>query len=152
MSTTSNNPLILVAVLGIFAVVIILVIVFAIKRREEVFEGEVTDKNIQETNRMPMNNMGPMNNGGINIMSGGGIQHDYYIYVKTDVGKSIKYKISSGMYEIIKIGDRVRKPKGTTEVTIVSSNTANTTAPNPAQTENQQIPPTNPNPPSALSQ
>ena len=95
----------------IFSAIVIVAIVFAIKRHEEVFEGEVIDKNEVET----MNNNMPMNNS-ITIInrSSGNVQHSYTIKVKTTVGKVINYAISSGMYEIIKIGDTVSKAKGTT--------------------------------------
>jgi hypothetical protein len=123
MATTTSSPTISIIIGAIFAVVIIGAIVMAIRRREIVFDGEVIDKNITETrNAMPMNNMGNMNSGGINMMSGG-IQHEYYIKVKTANGKTIKYKISSGMYETVKIGDTVSKPTGTSEITITSSQT-----------------------------
>ncbi len=113
--------------IAIFAAIVIVVIVFAIKRREEVFEGEVIDKNVIETmnNNMPMNstnNMNNMNNGFTIINRGSGnVQHSYTIKVKTSAGKTIDYGISSGMYEIIKIGDTVSKAKGTTEIVILSS-------------------------------
>jgi len=73
----------------IFSAIVIVAIVFAIKRREEVFEGKVIDKNEVET----MNNNMSMNNSITIINRGSGnVQHSY----------------------TIKIGDTVSKAKGTT--------------------------------------
>ena len=133
MAYTTNNPTVLIAVGAVVVIAIIFVIVMAIRRREIAFEGEVIDKDIIETrNNMPMNNMNPASQGGINIISGGGIQHEYKIKVKTATGKTIGYKISSGMYEVIKIGDMVSKPKGTTEVTIISKSPTTASAKTPS--------------------
>jgi len=116
-----------IIVFGVFGLFILLVIVLYIRRREMVFEGEVIDKNVVENQ---VHNTQPMNQGiTIGNNMNGGVTHSYTIKVKTDAGKTIGYPISSGMYEVIKIGDRVSKPKGTTEVTIVSSKTNVTNPP-----------------------
>ncbi len=90
-----------------------------IRRREIAFDGEVIDKNIIE-NRGGVNINNGMNDGLSynNNTIGSGVTHTYKIKVKTTSGKTINYKISSGMYETVKIGDNVSKPKGTTEITI----------------------------------
>ena len=137
----------LYVVIAIFIVVIGLFIFLAIRRREEVFEGEVIDKNILES--QVMNNPG-MTGGGIMIGNTGGLRHTYTIKVKTDQGKAINYTISEGMYEIVKIGDRVSKPKGSTEITIVSSNNSNTPIP-PSNTSSISPTPPNLNPPQSIS-
>jgi len=88
-----------------------------------------------------------MNRPTIVIGNTGGVRHTYSIKVKTDQGKEISYTISAGMYETIKIGDRVSKPKGTTEITIVSS-AASTPATSPDQSPPTIPPPSQgPNPP-----
>jgi hypothetical protein len=138
MATTTSSPVAGIIFGVIFVAIVGGATVLAIRRREIVFDGEVIDKNIVE-NSMPVNDMGNMNHGGINLVNGGGIKHDYYINVRTSSGKTIKYKISSGMYEIVKIGDMVSKPKGTTEITITSSKTPTVTATPP-----QVISPTSP--------
>ncbi len=142
-TTTTSSPTTTIIIGAVFAAILVIVIILAIRRREIVFEGEVIDKNIVENvNQPPMNNGGNLNNGGINMITNGGIQHEYYIKVKTSTNKKIKYKISSGMYEIIKIGDMVSKPKGTTDITITSS-AANTTS-SPNVTSPPPSPPTTP--------
>lgn len=138
-TTTTASPTVVIIVGVIALVVITTVIVMAIRRREETFEGEVIDKNIVENvNNMPMNSMNTINNGGINI-GNGGVQHQYYVKVKTTSGKTVGYKISSGMYERVQIGDMVRKPKGTTEITITSSKSIS------------QVPANNQTPPTGIS-
>ena len=125
-------------------------------RRDETFTGLVIDKDIIE-NQVNNNMMRP-NQPGINIGMGGmmnngfggGIQHTYRIKVKTDAGKEIHYQISEGKYEIIKIGDRVSKAHGTTDVEIVSSSTP-TTEQNPTQPMNPTPPTSAPMPPTVVS-
>lgn len=138
-----KNVAVLVAFIVIFGGVIIFVIVSAIKRREITFEGVVIDKNVIE-NRVNNNNMGAQPNG-INIGTmNGGVTHTYKIRVKTDAGKEINYKISEGMYETVKINDRVSKQKGTTEIQILSTSQ---TAPQPQQPSVSTTPPPPPIPP-----
>jgi hypothetical protein len=90
--------------------------------------------------------------GGIMIGNmNGGVTHEYKIKVKTDAGKEINYKISEGMYEVVKIGDRVSKTSGTTEITILSSaqpaTAASTgTTPIPPTATPPTVPPQNTNP------
>ncbi len=105
----------------IFFGVIAFMIVSYFRKKEEVFQGVVIDKNINEVQHM--------NNGGPHMTAGmsGGVTHQYMIKVKTDNGKEIKYQISEGKYEIVKIGDRVSKAKGTTDIDISSS--SQTTSP-----------------------
>jgi hypothetical protein len=148
-----KNTLALIAILVIFGGAIVFIIVNAIRRREINFEGTVIDKNIIE-NRANNNSM--MNRPGGGIMIGGnmngGVTHEYKIRVKTDLGKEINYKITEGMYEIIKIGDRVSKASGTTEITIQSSPSQ---VPPPGPTNNSptsSVPPTTPIPPSMPNQ
>ena len=141
----------LYVVLAAFIIVIGVIIFLAVRRREEVFEGEVIDKNIIESQVMNNGISNPgIGAGGIMIGNSGGLRHTYKIMVKTDQGKTINYTISSGMYEIIKIGDRVSKPKGSTEITIISSNNSNT--PTPTSNNSAASPmPTNLNPPESIS-
>jgi hypothetical protein len=119
--------------------IIFFVIVFAIigglyiRRREIVFEGEVVDKDIHEST-VQNNSMG---SGGITFGNSGGVTHSYMIKVKTDAGKEVNYQISEGKYEIIKIGDRVSKPKGTTDITILSSRQSVPDQNSPAQSDPQ---------------
>jgi len=124
-SSSSNNPLVLVAVIAIFAIALILVIVSAIRRREESFEGKVIDKDIQENvvQNQPINQQP-----GITFGNTGAVTHAYRVKVQTDTGKVINYQISEGLYETIKIGDRVSKPKGTTTLSIVNSDRDDATA------------------------
>ena len=143
MKNVSTYVVIVVAI-GLF-------IFLAIRRREEVFEGEVIDKNIVESQVMNNAYGNPaMREPGIMIGNTGGLRHTYTIKVKTDQGKVINYTISEGKYEIIKIGDRVSKPKGTAEITIVSSNTSASSAP-PSDASSVGPMPTNLNPPQAIS-
>lgn len=91
------------------------------KRRDMSFEGVVLDKNMQEN--VVNNTVGQPQQQGIVI--GGNNQaavtHSYSIRVNTATGEVVSYSISSGMYETIKIGDRVSKAKGSTDIPIVSS-------------------------------
>ncbi len=133
------------AFFGIFAVILGFLAASAIKRREETFEGVVIDKDVVETAVNNSNNM-PIRSGitfGDNM--GGGIEHSYRVKVKTDAGKEISYPISSGKYEIIKIGDRVSKAKGTTDLEVIASiaSSAMPVAPTAASV----APPTMPTPP-----
>lgn len=103
----------------VFVVILAVIAIFTIRRREESFEGEVIDKDVNQS-QMPTN---PMNNGANNstiTINNTGMRSTYSIKVKTDAGKVIHYTISEGMYEVVKIGDRVSKPKGTTEISIIS--------------------------------
>ncbi|HVO86707.1 MAG TPA: hypothetical protein VMT23_03215 [Candidatus Binatia bacterium] len=147
-TTTTTNPKAVIAFIAVFAAFIALFIGLYIRRREVVFTGTVIDKNILES--VAQNSTMPMNQGGITFGGGrlgvgnnSGVIHNYQIRVKTDAGKEFNYPISSGKYEIIKIGDRVSKPKGTTEVDIISAatpaNQAGPSAPPPST-----APPTTP--------
>jgi len=143
----NSNLLFFYIFAAIFIGVVVFLIIHAIKRREEVFEGQVIDKDVVEQQHMNDYNNG-MNRSGINIGGGGlnfggggvngGVTHSYFIKVQTDAGKVIKFQISEGKYEIIKIGDRVSKPKGTTEVNIINS-----TQVSPIQTQNPLAQPAN---------
>jgi nitrogen fixation protein FixH len=128
-STTKGSPYLIIIIIAVFGTVIAVLIYSAIRRREVSFEGEVIDKNIIETRQI--NNMQPgVNNGnGINLGNmQGNVTHTYKIKVKDNSGKVINYKVSQGKYEIIEIGDRVSKPKGTTDVTILDSSKTNNPA------------------------
>ena len=118
---TTNSKYGIVIFIAILAVITGLIVYSRVKRKGESFEGAVTDKDILETQQM--NNASTPGSNGINIgnYGNGVIRHSYRIKVKDDSGKDIKYNISAGMYEIIKIGDRVSKTKGTTDIKILSS-------------------------------
>ena len=138
-------------VVALFVLAIGFFIFYAIKRREEVFEGEVIDKNIGEIPVMNNAVGGPgMTGSGIMIGNAGGVRHTYTIKVKTDPGKVINYTISEGMYEIVKIGDRVSKPKGSTEITILNANNVPPTTPPSTNPPTNGTMPTNANPPESL--
>ena len=161
MSTQTNtqaSPLVIVVVIVIFVAVFGFFAYTLIKRREETFEGEVIDKDVIEerntdnygprTNGIGIGGMNMNRPGTISIGNQGGVTHTYRIKVRTTDAKEINYPISEGKYEIIKIGDRVSKAKGTTEVEIISSGT-NTTPPAaptapapPAPTPPSATPPT----------
>jgi len=108
----------------LIAAVIILVVVgviaLYIHRRQEVFEGQVVDKDIVEntSNTTPMNNHTGFHFGG--AAGYNNVTHTYIVKVQTTEGKKITWSVSEGKYEIIKIGDHVVKPKGTTDLQIVS--------------------------------
>ncbi len=127
-STTKGSPYLIIIIIAVFGTVIAVLIYSAIRRREVSFEGEVIDKNIVET--VQTNDMQGVNNGtGINLGNmQGNVTHTYKIKVKDNSGKVINYKVSQGKYEIIEIGDRVSKPKGTTDVTILDSSKTNNPA------------------------
>ena len=144
-----KNILVLIGFIVVFGGVIVLVIVSAIRRREITFEGTVIDKNIIESrvNNNMMGRPGWIMIGNMN----GGVTHEYKIKVKTDAGKEINYKISEGMYEVVKIGDRASKTSGTTEKTILSSAQPATapstgTTPIPPTATPPTVPPQNTNP------
>jgi len=124
-----------VVFVGVFVVVFGLVIYSFIHRREETFTGAVTDKDIRENVNNTYNNNFNQPTG---IVLGGtnNVTHQYMIKVKTDAGKEISYQVSEGQYQIINIGDRVAKQKGTTEVQVVQK-----VAAAPAQTQ-PPVPPT----------
>ena len=146
-----QNPIALVVIIVIVIAVVGYAIYSAIKRREEVFEGEVVDKDVIETEAVN-HNYGPPGTprpSGIVIgNAGSGIKHTYKIKVKTDQGKVIGYVISEGMYETVKIGDRVSKAKGSAEITIVAQAAGATVPPPPAPPPSTPPPPLSPNPPS----
>ena len=145
----------LILAIGIAILVVSLIIGLYVKRREMVFEGQVIDKDIIE---MQDDNLPSSGSSTISIVANTSVRHEYKITVKTDVGKVVHYQISEGMYETIKIGDRVSKPKGTTQISIVSSSqadavttsTPNTAPPAPSESSGQQnLPPTPPSTPVA---
>jgi hypothetical protein len=106
-------------------IIILLIVSFAgfivlyIHQREEIFEGEVVDKDIVETTpAQSMNNRPGLSFGSAGY---GGVQHTYKVKVKTSNGQTKNWTVSEGKYEIIKIGDRVSKSKGTRDLEIISS-------------------------------
>lgn len=66
------------------------------------------------------------------------VTHDYSIKVKTDGGEQIDWDVSSGLYEIINIGDKLTKASGTDVPEVVEKAVAN------PQSNAQTPPPTNP--------
>lgn len=119
-----------IIIIGIFVLVGGLLIANYFRKRGMAFEGVVTDKDIREHQ---VNNSVP-GQGGISINNNGGVQHDYVIKVDTGSGKTITWKISQGKYEMVKIGDRVSKQKGTTDIEITpqAPTAVPTTTPPPA--------------------
>jgi len=138
MKNSSSSIIVFVI---IFLAITAIYVFFVVRRREITFEGTVTDKDINES---VAQNSGPANQGGISFGNRGNVTHQYMIKVKTDAGKTVNYQVSEGQYEIIKIGDRVSKGKGTTEVNIVSS-----TQNSPPQAPSS--PPTNTTPPNIVA-
>lgn len=114
-----------VIVIIIFVAIVGLFIGAYVHRRQEVFEGEVIDKDIQE--QVNNNFNGNQNRSGVgftlrgvnfNNNNGSNVTHTYSIKVRITTGKEINWQISEGKYEIVKIGDHVTKQAGTTEVDI----------------------------------
>ena len=129
-----------ILIAGVVILIVAGIIALYIHRREEVFEGQVVDKDIIENvnNSMPMNNQPGFHIGGpIGVNN---VTHTYVVKVQTAEGKTKTWNVSEGKYEIIKIGDHVSKPKGTTELQLVSS----TSSQNPVSTDGAppQSPPT----------
>src|SRR6185503_19348059 len=122
---------------SIFIIVPVIVVAIYWRRREEVFEGEVVDKDVVENvnNTMPMDSRPGLHFGGPSGFSG--TTHTYVVKVKTLAGKTITWQVSEGKYDIIKIGDRVSKPKGTTDLQILSSAAAPASATPPSDTPAQ---------------
>lgn len=134
-----------ILVIGIFVVVGVVLIVSYVRRRGESFEGTVIDKDVRE-NINSNNNFNQTS--GIRFGNSGTVTHEYMIKVQTDAGKTIHYKISEGKYEIVKIGDRVSKHSGTTDIEIVQATTTPPTTPvAPSPAAPPTIPPTPPVPP-----
>ena len=86
------------------------------RKRATEWIGIVIDKGTTQSyrttsvRRSPRVNVGPFslgqNNRHINI--------NYYVVVETDSGKEIRWNISEGLYEVVKVGDKLKKDKGTT--------------------------------------
>lgn len=113
-----------ILVAAVFGLIFAGIITLYIRRREEVFEGQVVDKDIVEgvNNSMPMNSQPGLHIGG--TAGYGNVTHSYVVKVQTAEGKTKTWNVSEGKYEIIKIGDHVVKPKGTTDLQIVSQTAA----------------------------
>jgi hypothetical protein len=121
-------------VIAIFIAVAGLFIGLYLRRRNMVFEGVVTDKDIKEE---AIDSPNRPQGSGITFGSSG-VRHVYKIKVQTDAGKTLSWQISQGKYEIISIGDKVVKRPGTTDIDIISK-------PRPAtQPPTQLTPPTPP--------
>lgn len=105
----------------IFAVIIGVIVGNYLRRKGQVFEGVIRDKDVQETVHDNTDQNG--------VSTGSSeVTHSYYIKVETSAGKTIRYSVSEGKYEQAAIGDRVSKRAGTTDVEIIK-NIANTPAP-----------------------
>jgi len=118
-----------IIIVAVFVLILVGIIALYIRRREEVFEGQVVDKDIVENvnNTMPVNSQPGFHIGG--PIGYNNVTHTYVVKVQTGDGKTKTWNVTEGKYEIIKIGDHVAKPKGTTELQIVS--TQQQPAPNP---------------------
>lgn len=118
----------------IFAAVIVLFIVgvFAFgfwqnkKRKEASWNGTVMDKAMQEnvrTGNEQMDDRSGPSVGGIRFgssNSGVAVTHSYSITVRPDgAGEPFEWPVSSGFYELVKIGDQVVKRPGTTTPEVV---------------------------------
>ncbi|MDO8336022.1 MAG: hypothetical protein Q7T74_04570 [Candidatus Saccharibacteria bacterium] len=90
------------------------------KRKDSQWVGVVIDKNIRETVHDDSNSHRD-SGGGINIISisandrsGPVVTHRFELTIKTDTGEQINnWEVTSGSYELINIGDRCKKNKGT---------------------------------------
>lgn len=90
------------------------------KRKGMQWSGVVLDKGsreIKSVDRSPREKQSSLSVGGFTF--GGGtapaqqtVTYSYFIVVKTDAQEEIKWDISEGLYEVIKVGDRVKKDSG----------------------------------------
>jgi len=117
-----SNSTIGILVIAVLVIVIGFVIIQYFRRRSAKWAGSVIDKGFTEhVDRDTVSNRSSQSGsslkiGGLTI--GGNMQQrhvtrSYYIRVQTDEGKEIKWPVSEGLYETIKIGDRLTKEPGT---------------------------------------
>ena len=99
-------------------------------RKSEVFEGVVVNKDIRENTVQSTN---PNQSSGFSFGRSAGVTHEYVVMVQTSDGKTKTWQVTEGKYEIIKIGDRVSKSKGTTDLQVVSSSPAAPASETPGQ-------------------
>lgn len=106
--------------IAIFAGAIFLGLRASKQRVEASWSGEVIDKsvdeNVERNDQFNNNDNRPINIGfGVgtnNAQIQPVVTHSYRVTIKTDDGKEIFWSVSSGMYEQIKIGDRMVKKSG----------------------------------------
>ena len=115
MSNTVTTTLIIVVVVA----GVLWAIITKILRRSESWTGTIIDKGFSDNVHSNMRNTS-MNGNGTNISIGGismgqqqYVTQSYYIVVKTDTGKEIRWPISEGLYNQFTIGDKLQKDSGT---------------------------------------
>ena len=115
---------------GVLPILIVIILVGAFsfmiiqnfRRKGMQWSGVVIDKNssenISRSQPTVMNNQSSLTLGSIRI--GGSdfqpqqrINLQYYIIVKTDDGKELRWNVSEGLYQTLNIGDKLKKDSGT---------------------------------------
>ncbi len=111
---------------NIFLIVIVVIVVgvglFAIvqyfKRKGMSWSGVVIDKSFTETqvsNSNSRSSGSTLSVGGFGVNLGQrpqAVNITYYLVVKTDDGKELRWNVGEGLYGTINIGDRLRKSPG----------------------------------------
>jgi len=130
-----SDTLIFGLVLSFFVLIVIFIIVNNYKRKQSSWTGVVIDKGFDEhivnntmtTSRSPRNNsagsnikIGNISIGGMSNRNQSHVSFKYYIVIKTQEDKELKWSISEGLYEKINLGDTLNKPSGTMIPLIVS--------------------------------
>ncbi len=106
---------VIIGVVLFFAVLFIWLIISHFKKRSTQWTGTVIDKGYTERVQTTGSRRGGLKIGGTAISHGGG-QHvslNYYIVVKIDGEKELRWSISEGLYQRISIGDKLSKDSGT---------------------------------------
>lgn len=114
-----NDETVIMLILVAVAAIAIFAGVQYVRRLMQEWQGKVTDKDTRV--RRHNNRNRRRRRSGISINSGTTTTIEHYIWVETDEGKEIKWKVTEGLYEQVGIGDRVKKDSGTTRAQLVES-------------------------------
>lgn len=118
----------------LFIAVFVWLIVNYFKKRSMQWTGTVIDKGYNERVRSTGNRGSGLKIGGVAVSHNRG-QHvslDYYIVVKIEGEKELRWSVSEGMYQRINIGDKLSKNSGTMIPQVIEamhSTTQDTTSP-----------------------
>lgn len=144
-TNTTNNPIVLILVVAIFAAVIGFIIFTNIKRRRANWTGTVIDKSATETATAPVDNGNNRGGFGLTLGTRNAVNTTYTLRIKDDAGKEFNWSVGEGFYGTINVGDRLTKSRGTETPTKISGSAA-PAAPAP---ETPQGPASTPTPPTA---
>ena len=131
-----GNAFVGIGIVVVFIVIGVVVYLTQKKRKDSSWTGTILDKSVHEI--VDRNTDNQNGNGGFSLISVSAgrrndtvVTHSYSIKIRSDTNEVFDWDVSSGMYEMLTIGDKVIKRPGTTTPELLQHAPADTTPPTP---------------------